>query len=644
MIGATFEAIALRWDGAAQSDPPSDPPSDPTVDASGLRERLEALSAAGVHVVLVSEGPPEETQRRLQARPGGPGTLHLCAERGSTLLAVTGDGSAPVPGGGGALGRLATFFEDRGVTGGLTLVLERGRAPGDATVGDRPPPLTDVFPRAAVVDTGVAVDDAGQVLSVLDEQLTRRAERRVPQIDQDPAWTVPLPEGRDHERMAEALATLSNGCAGTRGSRGEVGPDAAPLFLVNGVYGADDHLLPGPLWTGFDPTDPGLPGPGQRMLDLRGGTLYRFGDDAGALRSLRFVSLASPEAMALRAEGPASLLPTGDPLRSPSPSAACTFERRGDHYGARTGDHGSGIAVAARERVVTSGDHRIVERLATWSADRTGAARLDDAYGRLVAVEARGFDRSLADHRHAWARRWADADVTIDGDPAAELAARFAVFQLLSAAAAHGESAVGARGLTGTGYAGHVFWDADVFVLPALVAIHPAAARSMLEYRIRRLPTARAAALALGRSGARFPWESAGDGSDVTPREVTGPDGEPVAISTGPDEEHIVADVAWAAAHYADWTGDADFLAGPGRPLLVDTARYWASRVESDADGRGHIRGVVGPDEYHVHVDDNAFTNVMARWNLRRGAAFLQGTPPRSCTNSSTATSPTSRY
>ena len=114
-----------------------------------------------------------------------------------------------------------------------------------------------------------------------------------------------------------------------------------------------------------------------------------------------------------------------------------------------------------------------------------------------------GFDALLAEHREAWARRWTDAEVVIEGDPEAELAARFAVFHLLSAAAETGEAAVGARGLTGDAYAGHVFWDADVFVLPALAAIRPAAARAMLEYRIRRLPAARASGQGLG--SARVP-------------------------------------------------------------------------------------------------------------------------------------------
>jgi trehalose/maltose hydrolase-like predicted phosphorylase len=149
----------------------------------------------------------------------------------------------------------------------------------------------------------------------------------------------------------------------------------------------------------------------------------------------------------------------------------------------------------------------------------------------------------------------------------------------------------------------------------------------MLEYRIRRLPAARAMANVQGRRGARFPWESAHTGFDVTPQ--TGRDrlGNVVAIRTGLLEEHIVADVAWGASCYLDWTGDAEFLAGPGFDLFAETARYWESRVRWDRTGRAHIYGVIGPDEYHEAVDDNAFTNVMARWNLRRAAALARDDP-----------------
>ena len=169
---------------------------------------------------------------------------------------------------------------------------------------------------------------------------------------------------------------------------------------------------------------------------------------------------------------------------------------------------------------------------------------------------------------------------TIEGDPDAELAVRFALFHLLASAAADGEAAVGARGLTGPVYAGHVFWDADVFVLPVLAAVHPPAARAMLEYRIRRLAPARRLAAARGLAGARFAWESAADGTEATPQWATDRQGRRVRIRTGELEDHIVADVAWAACRYVDWTGDTALLDGPGA---------------GPAAGEGPLLGVQGP-------------------------------------------------
>ena len=146
----------------------------------------------------------------------------------------------------------------------------------------------------------------------------------------------------------------------------------------------------------------------------------------------------------------------------------------------------------------------------------------------------------------------------------------------------------------------------------------------MVEYRIRRLAPARRAAQALGCRGARFPWESDHAGDDVTPSQVVRPDGVALEVLTGRYEEHIVADVAWAAHHYTEWTGDRALFDGEGAGLVVETARYWADRIQVDATGGGHIDSVIGPDEYHEKVDDNAFTNVMARWNLRAGADLLE--------------------
>jgi len=260
----------------------------------------------------------------------------------------------------------------------------------------------------------------------------------------------------------------------------------------------------------------------------------------------------------------------------------------------------------------------MLDRLAVYRADPDCVPDPGPAVAALDGARLSGFDRLLQRHRRAWARRWEDADVVVEGDDELQLAIRLALFHLMASVSDSGESAVGARGLTGTGYRGHVFWDADTFVLPFLAATHPAAARSMLEYRLRRLPAAMEAARAAGRAGARFPWESARTGRDVTPRSARDRAGRIIPIRTGQLEEHIVADVAWAACWYVEWSGDEAFAQGPGRRILVETARYWASRIRLLKDGSAHIYGVIGPDEYHESVDDNAYTNVMARWNLRR--------------------------
>jgi trehalose/maltose hydrolase-like predicted phosphorylase len=724
------------WDGTAVPDRQA--------DASSVRERIEAICAAGVHVIVVTGTHVGNVDGQLRARPNGRGQLFLCCNRGSEVFAVSSGGPElvfrrtpnaaedraldlaaeetverlgargieakvvserinrrkidliPVPewadpkkadiallneavarrlasagvsdlaevvdlaadasrGVGLADPRITSdvkhveigltdksdsaqwathWLAQRGITGGLVLIGGDEFGPIGGVPGSDSMMMVEELDRGVVVSVGVEPEGVptgvthlgggpGRFLELLDGQLVRRSARRVPAIDLDPAWVVPLPTTRAMERVAESLGTLGNGFAGTRGSWEENDRVDGPLFLVNGVYTPEGHLLPGPLWTCLD--RPGITRrySEKRLLDLRGGTLVRLGSERLGGRSLRFISMAMPHAMALRAEAPESHLEPGDPLRPPTEDVHFEGGHQGRISGARTAAAGAGIAVAARDRVETVVGRRTVERLATWAADPTPAADLGEAYRELAEVEALGFDGLLADHRESWAHRWGDAGVVIDGDPDAQLAARFAVFHLLSGVADAGEAAVGARGLTGDGYAGHVFWDADVFVLPALAAIRPEAARAMLEYRIQRLPAARAHARASGREGARFPWESAADGTDVTPRLYRGSNGETVPIATGAHEEHIVADVAWAAAHYAAWTGDAAFLKGPGNGLVVESARYWASRIRVDADGHGHLYGVEGPDEYHSVVDDNTYTNLMARWNLRRGADLL---------------------
>ncbi len=396
---------------------------------------------------------------------------------------------------------------------------------------------------------------------------------------------------------------------------------------MSGVYarrGAETHLLAGPRWNVITTVDAATDQV-NRVLDLHAGALHqRVGSGAGRLEALLLSSLARPSTATLRVVDHGRRLRAAAPLSPPV----------GAHEGGETDDgcqwmrvngRPGSIAAAAHEELRDGDGARVLDRIATYDGSAHGEAAHLAAADRLQVARKLGFDRLLSEHRREWASRWEDADVRIDGDPELQLATRFAIFHLLANAPEQGEAAIGARGLTGKAYRGHVFWDSDVYVLPCLAASRPRAARALLEYRLRRLPVAMRAARAEGRAGARFPWESAGSGREVTPARTRDGRGELRPVLTGPLEQHIVADVAWAADCYVDWTGDQEFAAGPGRELLVQTARWWASRIETDEAGRGHIRDVIGPDEYHEHVDDNAFTNVMARWNLRRAAAVGVG-------------------
>jgi trehalose/maltose hydrolase-like predicted phosphorylase len=266
----------------------------------------------------------------------------------------------------------------------------------------------------------------------------------------DPAWTVTVDADARPERVGEALCTLADGRFGTRGAREEGGTGSMPLTLAAGVYsdaGEVPTLCPGPVWTGLQVAPPD--GHDRRELDLRDGVLRRtWRTRAGAtLRSLRFASLARPGVVGLRAEGPADALGAGPALLAPGARVVFEEGRQGDIVWSRTRSAGGGgITAAACQGTVDEDGSRLVERLAVYLSDPDRAPAPEAAVGRLAAVEAVGFDRLLAEHRAAWAARWADAEVAIDGDPDTQLAVRFAVFHLLASAADDGEVAVGPAG------------------------------------------------------------------------------------------------------------------------------------------------------------------------------------------------------
>jgi trehalose/maltose hydrolase-like predicted phosphorylase len=456
-------------------------------------------------------------------------------------------------------------------------------------------------------------------LEVLHDQRRRRAD--VPRVALDPEWSV-LVDGVDpaRERARDSLLTVSDGMIGTSGAPLMAHPAARREVLAAGMYdgtGPATDLMAGPNWAVLD----GTLGAGAhvtRVLDLHTGTLREQTTGSARVDAVRFSSLARPGVAVLRADLAAS--EADDHSQSvPLADGAGTITRGvldGHPWVASRGDHGSITAAAAQAY-----EGARIERIAAYDV-RPGEPAPAHAVARVAEASQLGFEYLYGEHRRAWSHRWAHADVSIDGAPELQRRVRVALFHLMGAVGDRGEAAVGARGLTGHGYRGHVFWDADLFTLPFLAATHPAAARAMLEYRIRRLPAAYAAARAEHHEGARFAWESATTGDDVTPLSIHDAQGRAVPIRTGHAEVHIVADVAWAAGCYLDWTGDAAFENGPGRELFIATARYWASRIHVDHEGVGHLFGVIGPDEYHEPVDDNAYTNVLARWNLRKAAAL----------------------
>lgn len=541
-------------------------------------------------------------------------------------------------------------LKTRGIGAGLVLIVgdEMGSLGGVA--GSDAAMLIPEAQRSTAISVGVEPEGVPEgvvhlpggpstFLALLDDQLARRATRRVPSIDRDPRWTVAWREtGPALERVRESLLVVSNGHFGTRGYREEDGTTSNPMVVATGVYdrsdGVEQYLvgprwadleLGGPRWADLEPGGPGEED--EWLLDLRSGVLTRTRRNNGGgsdFRSMRFVSRTRPGTMALRAEGDPTRLGPGPSLVLHHPDAGTHGTSGHNSWASVRSSLGGGITAAAHTRTHTAAGRVLIERLAHYLADPRCEPDREAANRGLARDVVVGFDELLSEHRRAWAQRWAAAEVSIAGDPEAELAVRFALFHLMACVRDEGEAGVGARGLSGAAYAGHVFWDADVFVLPVLAATHAPAAEAMLAYRLARVEAASANAKAEGRLGARFPWESASTGEDVTPRSARDAHGATVAILTGQAEEHIVADIAWAAWHAAAWSGDRTFLLGPGRKLVLETARYWASRAEWDADGTAHLRGVIGPDEYHELVDDNAFTNVMAAWNLRRGAELVE--------------------
>jgi alpha,alpha-trehalose phosphorylase len=250
-----------------------------------------------------------------------------------------------------------------------------------------------------------------------------------------------------------------------------------------------------------------------------------------------------------------------------------------------------------------------------WSSRRGRTSVRAQAHAALAEAAHTGWDGLLAEQRAYLDDFWDRADVEIDGDPVLQQAVRFGLFGILQASARGEGRAIAAKGLTGTGYDGHAFWDTETFVLPVLTYTAPRAARDALTWRHSTLPAARRRAEQLGLRGAAFPW-----------RTIAGEECS-AYWPAGTAAFHINADIADAAVRYTNATGDERFQREEGLELLVETARLYSSLGHFDTDGGFHIAGVTGPDEYSAVADDNVYTNLMAQQNLRAAADAAERAP-----------------
>ena len=488
----------------------------------------------------------------------------------------------------------------------------------------------------------------------------------------DPAWLI-VEEGftlaREHE--IELIFAIANGYMGTRaaleeGSRLSQGETfAAGIYVDDPPFGLGPTLAVLPDWTHLEiavdgqrlSMESGQVLEHRRMLDLRQAVLWREWrqqDPSGRTSHIRFFRLASLQDRHVLLQ---SVTVTAENYSGRIELVACLAipDARSERAQLTiSGDTAIIIILAGETRVAMAmrsippptreaqkpnrerardrleerwsweaslGETVCLHRVVTVYTSRDQVDPASSAQLEVTKILDRGVSRLARAHADAWSRRWSIGDVRISGDDQAQQALRFAVYHLTAAANPADEHAsIGARSLTGRAYRGHVFWETEIYMLPFYLLTEPAAARALMMYRYHTLDAARRKARAFGYLGALYAWESADTGEEATPREVVAPDGRVVRILTGEQAHHVSADIAYAVWQYWRATGDDDFMVEAGCDILIETARFWASRARMEADGHSHIRGVIGPDEYHETVDDNAYTNAMARWNLDRAA------------------------
>jgi len=465
-------------------------------------------------------------------------------------------------------------------------------------------------------------------------------------------------------RHFETLFALANGYAGVRGSI-----EPCPLlgdagFYVAGVFdntpGGTYEIVNLPCWLGIAANMDGFDfdlGKGEvikyrRALDMHQGILladivWRDGakrrtrwESARLLHMKRkHAALLWGRITALDYSGTARLTGTMDAWAVKYLSASGLNHFAGTEAGdvgeqgiaVRTTMAGTGIEVAAASRLRVAADAKRSVRIfedkveetfafalpegrpvefrkdVAFFTSRDGASPKKAARDELAGLAKVSVKRLVGEHTRAWDKVWQDADVRIEGDARAQKAIRFNVFHLASLGNPDDDQvSLAAKGLHGNGYRGMVFWDTEIYLVPFFTFTRPEAAEALLRYRYHHLPEARENARDAGCDGARFPWNSS-----ITGREA--------GFRGFGWQDHLQADLAYAVDQYCAATGDREFYLSCGAQLIVETAMFWASRLSFDEQKQQYVMlNTCGTDETHGGINNNALTNHLAAWNLRR--------------------------
>ena len=466
----------------------------------------------------------------------------------------------------------------------------------------------------------------------------------------DDGWRLEI-VGDDsaHEGWAATMLALSNGTIGVRGTIEERADattflahafEQSPIHYHERLHGfatSTDTRVPVAEALGMDVQLDGVAvdlahatATTRRSLDFRDGVLRRTSRWLLAdgreltIEAERVVPLDGRALIMRRLRGDAAgAVVTLHPRVAPAPRPAA--QSNDPRFGADIGAGGfvteqvasdlvverlrdSGIAVAAAQRTGER-DGWLVVATAYAAGRGASAALAGEAAALAEAAQASGFAAAVEAQRAQLDAFWVRADLAIDGDARLTAALRLNLFHVHASAGRDGRSSAAAKGLTGEGYEGHYFWDAEAFMLPVLALVAPAIARAMLLYRVGTLDAAITNARALDHPrGALYAWRT------IEGRECS------AHYPSGSAQYHINAAIAFAIGLYVDATGDEAFLVDGGARVLVETGRLWLMLGDWQS-GAFHLRGVTGPDEYTALVDDNWYTNRMAQKHLRSAAA-----------------------